>query len=321
MDLILSDLHIGHPQSLLSPVTGESVPVLDEFIREIKTQGEVDRLILLGDIFDFWEESLTTALTQSHIFFEKINEITDRIIYVPGNHDHHILVLCETIEDVSLMESGSIPQRPFRDILRYEFPHTSPDYIETPFFQGLFPPSTSFNMQLSYPEFSMTWKGKSILFRHGHYLDSGLFQFMARIYEYLGGKIESEKDFEIINTPIYEHLFYTAPVKEVNKFYNRVNNLFRSFSKKIYKEKVHKTIENRKSDIHRFFNRFKATYPDILIFGHTHVADRGSLNHMEVYNTGCWIQEPSIPHTATYILIDDSIHIKKVGNQVIYSAE
>jgi hypothetical protein len=167
----------------------------------------------------------------------------------------------------------------------------------------------------------MTWKGKTILFRHGHYLDSGLFQFMSWIYKHLGGKITSEKDFEIINTPIYEHLFYIGPVKEVNKFYKRVNEWVRSISKKIYKNRVHKTIENRKTDIEHFFNQFKDTYPDILIFGHTHVADKGCFNSMELYNSGCWIREPSISHIPTYITMDETIEIHSLGKGVIQSSE
>ncbi|MBU7031034.1 MAG: metallophosphoesterase [Theionarchaea archaeon] len=319
MNIVLSDFHIGHPQSLISSPHGESL--LHRFTAEIKELGDVEHLILLGDIFDFWDESLNSSIAHSHRFFEKMSEITDEIIYVPGNHDHHILILCETMEDIGMMERGSIPDRPFRDILKYEFPHTSPKYIETPFFKAFRPPTIPFHIRLYYPEYSMTWKGKTVLFRHGHYLDSGLFQFMPWIYEHLGGKIENERDFEIINTPIYEHLYYIGPVKEVNEFYKRVNGWVRSFRKKIYKTHVHKTIENRKKDIERFFERFKKKYPDILIFGHTHVADKGILHDMELYNSGCWIHEPSIPHSGTYIVIEDTIEIRKVGEGALFSSQ
>lgn len=315
VDVVISDLHIGNLGSTFSSAGHRGVT--EQFVRELKEIDTVERLILLGDVFDFWDENLFKAVDVSSSFFEKISGITKEIIYIPGNHDHHSLILCEEMENIRKMEGEAAPS--FQHALRYEYPKREhSDSREAKLLRGLLPALEDIHIQLVYPEYRYTWKGKEILFRHGHYLDSGLFIVMVWIFEHFGGRITSEKDFEVVNTPLYEHFYRCGAIKEINIFYKRLHRIFKRFEK-IYKKNTHKNIENRRKDIEKFFAKFKgAHYPDVLVFGHTHVADKGIVNTMEVFNSGCWVKEENIPHCNTYITIDDEINVRKVGKGVIF---
>lgn len=318
MDIILSDLHIGNSNSTL--MTKEAEKVVGQFVTEVTNIGsKVEKLILLGDVFDFWDISLPQALKKARMFFEKINEITEKVIYVPGNHDHHSLILCEEMERIKKMENGKVPHLKFRDILKYEFPKASDNFVEAELLKGLFPRLPQCHIQLFYPEYRCTWKGKEILFRHGHYLDSGFFRVMPWIAEHLGRKIETERDFEIVNTPIYEHLYCCGAVPEINDLYQRIFSFINNFLDKIHEKNKHKNIKSRKEDIEKFFTKFKqGNYPEIFIFGHTHFADSGQIGDTEIFNSGCWIKEKNISHINTYITIDDEIEVRVVGGGRIF---
>ena len=317
MDVVLSDLHIGNANSTL--MTEKAGKIAEQFVTELTNlDSKVEKLILLGDIFDFWDTNLLQALKKARLFFEKINEITNKILYIPGNHDHHSLILCEEMERIKKMEKGKLPRLPFRDILRYEFPKTSNNLVEAELLKGLLPGISQCYIQLFYPEYKYIWKGKKILFRHGHYLDSGLFKVMPWIARYFGRKIESEKDFEIVNTPIYEHLYCCGAVPEINDLYQKIFNIYNRCTEKIHRRHRHKNIKSKKKDIEKFFVDFKKKYPDIFIFGHTHIADKGCINNMKVFNSGCWIKEKNSQHINTYIIIGDEIEIREVGKGKIF---
>lgn len=315
MDVVISDLHIGHPDSTFSSSNAEDT--FERFIQEIKETDSVEKLILLGDIFDFWNDNLSNVLKRSSLFFEKIGKITDEIVYVPGNHDHHSLVLCEEIEDAEKMEEGAGPERSFRDLLKYEFPKKDSDSIEMKLLTGILPGLQDVHIQLFYPEYKYEWKKKEIVLRHGHYLDSGLFKWMPRLFELLGGKIENEKDFEAVNTPVYEHFYWCGTIKEINKFYQILHGIYKIIEKR-YKKDKHKNLRIREKGIEQFFATFRHDRPDILILGHTHVADRRILGKIEVLNSGCWIRESSIERFNTYLTINDNLEIREVTKGKIF---
>lgn len=101
----LSDLHLGEEDSLLTGVsaTGECdplngpVPVLDGLVARladlIGDQTEKPTLVLLGDVLEL---ALATDNVAA-MAFERFIDLTfnrsrlfDGIVYVPGNHDHHV---------------------------------------------------------------------------------------------------------------------------------------------------------------------------------------------------------------------------------------
>lgn len=315
MDVVISDLHIGHPDSTFSLSNAEDI--FEHFVQEIEEIDSVEKLILLGDVFDFWIEDLSSVLKRWSLFLEKVGKITDEFIYLPGNHDHHFLVLCKEMENTKKLEDGAIPDYTFRDLLNYEYPKRGSDSIGMKLLTGVLPGLQDIHIQLFYPEYTYKWKKKKIILRHGHYLDGGLFRLMPWLLEILGGKIRSERDFEIVNTPIYEHFYWVGNIEEIRIFYRELHKVYK-IVELCYRKDRHKDLETRKKDIERFFATFKHDRPDILIIGHTHVADRKILDNMEVLNSGCWVKESGVDHFNTYITIGDDLKIRKVGGGVIF---
>jgi UDP-2,3-diacylglucosamine pyrophosphatase LpxH len=317
MNVVISDLHIGHLDSTFSLSNAEDI--FKHFVQEIKEIDSVEKLILLGDVFDFWIKDLPNILKRWSLFLKEVGKITDEFIYVPGNHDHHFLVLCKEMENIRKLEDGAIPDYSFRDLLNYEYPKRGSNSIGMKLLRGVLPSLQDIHIQLFYPEYTCEWKKKKIVFRHGHYLDSGLFRLMPWLFELFGGKIKSEKDFEIVNTPIYEHFYWVGDIEEIRMFYQILHWIYKKVELR-YKRNKHKDLETRKKDIERFFATFKHDRPDIFILGHTHVADRKILDNMEVLNSGCWVRESGINHFDTYLTIGDDLKIRKVGGGVIFDS-
>jgi len=75
--LVLSDTHVGDPR-----VKGEKV------IKLLKKRN-FDRLILNGDVLDFWFEDDIKVLTKHPLVQELISTAKDKeVVWVRGNHDH-----------------------------------------------------------------------------------------------------------------------------------------------------------------------------------------------------------------------------------------
>lgn len=55
INVVISDLHIGHPDSTFSLSDAENI--FKHFVQEIKEIDSVEKLILLGDVFKNWDSS------------------------------------------------------------------------------------------------------------------------------------------------------------------------------------------------------------------------------------------------------------------------
>ena len=86
--LVISDTHFG-------AWTGEPLLQYDwACARVANVLDDVDEVILLGDLFDFLFSSVQDAFAQAEPFFTLLEErmAGKRVVYSPGNHDHHIVV-------------------------------------------------------------------------------------------------------------------------------------------------------------------------------------------------------------------------------------
>ncbi|MHB8117555.1 MAG: metallophosphoesterase [Methanothrix sp.] len=102
----LSDMHLGEEDSLLTEINGNNVDPLKassvmvhlvNCLRELisKNEGyEKPNLILNGDILELALSECNTSAMIFERFMElvmaKDKDLFDKIIYVPGNHDHHL---------------------------------------------------------------------------------------------------------------------------------------------------------------------------------------------------------------------------------------
>lgn len=80
MIIAVSDVHLGYEhadkQSFMSLLGNVG-----------STLGQSDNLVLLGDIFDFWRRNNVSVLLENEDVVEKLESLSTRIHYVPGNHD------------------------------------------------------------------------------------------------------------------------------------------------------------------------------------------------------------------------------------------
>ncbi len=91
MILVLSDLHLGYKNSNHKDL----LAFLDDY------DNELDHLVLLGDIFDFWRRNNARVVEEYNEVMVKMNDLNAKNVhYVAGNHDYYILNMNKRYEDV-----------------------------------------------------------------------------------------------------------------------------------------------------------------------------------------------------------------------------
>jgi UDP-2,3-diacylglucosamine pyrophosphatase LpxH len=85
MILVVSDVHLGYDKC-------NRADFLD-FLN--KYQGtEIDHLVLLGDIFDFWRNNNARTVIENQEVLVKLNDLNAKnVYYIAGNHDYYIMDL------------------------------------------------------------------------------------------------------------------------------------------------------------------------------------------------------------------------------------
>ena len=84
---LISDLHLGQVQGA-DVLRGEDVRAV-----LLAQLGDVDRLVLLGDVLELRERPVLPALQAARPFFEALGEAMAgrEVVLVPGNHDHRLI--------------------------------------------------------------------------------------------------------------------------------------------------------------------------------------------------------------------------------------
>lgn len=82
----MSDVHLG--------VNESNKEAFLSFLREVCDTPDLDCLILLGDIFDFWRVNNAQIIMDNPEIMETLTSIkAKKVYYIAGNHDYHILSL------------------------------------------------------------------------------------------------------------------------------------------------------------------------------------------------------------------------------------
>jgi len=180
--VVLSDLHLGEEESLFTPQQEGDfslVHALSEALADLLhqfNQEELPSFIFNGDIlglsFSTYQEALTvfSAFTAA---FTKQNKICERVIYIPGNHDHHIWNMAKEERYINALKTSTSDNIP-------ELQHTTkPLYkngLESTFFQAfmgkeLDPPT---ELKVFYPNFLLPPTKENdpfVFFHHGHFAE------------------------------------------------------------------------------------------------------------------------------------------------------
>jgi hypothetical protein len=199
--VILSDLHLGARDSLLTHVNAAHMViagpsrVLAAFARGLRaTLGDGDRpqLVLLGDALDLGLSpfgDVSNSFLQLLDAFFPVNgrELFAReIIYVPGNHDHHLWRMAQDHGFVSALAQGVIP----RD-LDHVTPIIGPPAHHCRLMEALIaqrPHLSGASVRIAYPNWGIADRasGRAVVMHHGHYLD-GMYRALSNLRGFLDG--------------------------------------------------------------------------------------------------------------------------------------
>ncbi len=199
----LSDMHLGEEDSLLTGLKPDSLhtdptrpsPVLRQLVaclRNLVSKNENGRkptLVLNGDILEL---ALTKTNEAAMVFdcfmglaMPRNKELFERIIYIPGNHDHHLWELAretQYVEYIRILKGKELPipwhtTKMFveKDVERV------PSYLLT----NLVKRSAKlrdFPIFTAYPNFALLKGGgeKCVIFHHGHFIESR-YQLMSTL--------------------------------------------------------------------------------------------------------------------------------------------
>lgn len=200
----LSDLHLGEEDALLTDYTGDNAPpkaskVLQELVRCLRLTLDAcgpppprkPTLILNGDVMEFALAPVSQAAMAFDQFIgcimPKGGELFERILVVPGNHDHHLWQTAQETQYVNFLDPTAFPPG-----TRLKEPwHTTDMFVENanavP--SGLLTRLISRYDHLSnqqvlvaYPNFGLVKPElqKCVIFHHGHYVES-LYHLMSTL--------------------------------------------------------------------------------------------------------------------------------------------
>lgn len=197
--IVLSDLHLGARDSLLTHVNAASEiidgpsRVLSAFAEGLKAtlrEDEKPQLVLLGDALDLglspFGDVSNSFLQLLDAFFPKDGrELFSReIVYVAGNHDHHLWRMAQDHCFISALQGGEIP----RDLEHVTKIIGRPDHT-CRLMESLIahrPHLAGASVRIAYPNWGLADKesGRAVVMHHGHYLD-GMYRALSNLRGFL----------------------------------------------------------------------------------------------------------------------------------------
>lgn len=201
--IFLSDMHFGAATSMLTNLktasadtdTSQPSPVLSQLVtclRELVGKNEDDSkptLVLGGDILELALTDTNIAAMAFERFVELIkpadgNDLVGEIVYLPGNHDHHLWEDARETQYVNYISNrppGSQLDVPWHTTKMFveKDPNPLPCYFLTKLVQRFdHLKAKNFQITTAYPNFGLLSDDlrKAVIFTHGHF---------SRVYLYL----------------------------------------------------------------------------------------------------------------------------------------
>ncbi len=314
---VLSDFHFGDASALL---TREHLA--GALFAELEQAGDIDMLVLLGDVWDLWSAGFSAAAAAGAPFFRALGAwgAPGECVLVAGNHDHHLWTAGEDRrarqesgwEEVEGISVDIAPRRRAGEglCLLKEIP-----------------------LWMHYPFLSIEVSGRTVLLMHGHHLDFFSRSFWWAKTAWLArGLLGSTRcvalsDIDRLNKPFFELLAQTARVPELRAWEYRFYAVLRFFARLLRFQARSGGSPRRLTSVEQ--NRAEATellrdvlpgyIPDVFVFGHTHRAGFASAGvggrQVLLANSGCWVEGSSDETDMTYLLIDDSMRLRRLGGE------
>jgi UDP-2,3-diacylglucosamine pyrophosphatase LpxH len=324
--LVFSDLHFGDP---LCSLRREPVAKgLRQFLRGL---AQVDELILAGDILDANISSLTLAIEGEQgtgawlrkigfrnwlaYLFQGSEFNAGKIVYIPGNHDYIIWNILAT--ERNFVQPISQGQRPASlPLMQGTFPDA--------FISGVAPPGLRNRFWVVYPDYEFKSSGRKVLVTHGHYLDhqQTLFKDLQELITKEGSEAKAVRKFFIATAQYQAVANAVSYMKEMRGFVDLIHKVLGKILNKIdiigklRDQPINKRMVRA---IEMYLTYFSKKQPDVFIFGHTHRAGHSSAHaflrksqerllnrNIEIWNDGCFIENPEENRAGSFILLDDA---------------
>jgi UDP-2,3-diacylglucosamine pyrophosphatase LpxH len=197
--VVLSDLHLGARDSLLTHVHGSGEiadgpsDVLAAFangLRETLAGQDKPQLVLLGDALDlglspFGDVSKSFLQLVDALFPAGGEDLVRReIIYVAGNHDHHLWRMAQDHGFIAALEAGQVP-RDLEAVTRvFGTPVNRCRLMESLLRHRTHLADAS--VRIAYPNWGLAdrERGRAVVMHHGHYLD-GMYRALSNLRAFL----------------------------------------------------------------------------------------------------------------------------------------
>ncbi len=223
--IVVSDLHLGEEDSIFMDLEGQFQPKVAEKIKNLiasKTDPQkLKYLILAGDAMDLSLASRPQAFKAFRGFLEKFYDLFETLIYIPGNHDHHIWI---ALQEEALIFSRIRQGKPAKEYYHalsptitdcglIHFPGSrkvSTPYGLKTFLYKLLPEQAEDDGKgflVAYPNIYLD-SGQKVLITHGHFLEEAWTIFTDALPKSLGLSLLTYKLLEQINSPFIEFGWY-----------------------------------------------------------------------------------------------------------------
>lgn len=197
--VVLSDLHLGARNSLLTHVHGsgeiadgpsEVLAAFANGMRETLANQERPQLVLLGDALDlglspFGDVSKSFLQLLDAFFPADGSDLFDReIIYVAGNHDHHLWRIAQDNGFLAALENGKIPGDLEAVTNIFGTPTHRCRLMESLFLHR--PHLRDASVKIAYPNWGISDSAnqRAVVMHHGHYLD-GMYRALSNVRGFL----------------------------------------------------------------------------------------------------------------------------------------
>jgi hypothetical protein len=224
--IVLSDLHLGEESSVLrygqkfDKGKQPSVNTLKKLIKNEQVNESIPFLVLAVDTLDFSLASIQDAVSDFRLFLGDVIESFDNLIYIPGNHDHHIWrTLQEEVFVINRIrenrETDDFPQEQIGTIKDGKIILKGVDPKKTlgakTFLSHLLPaPAKKKNFAVTYPNLFLKFNDpeRNILITHGHFFEVAWTLISDVFKKSLNLTTMNYRVLERINSPLTEFGWY-----------------------------------------------------------------------------------------------------------------
>ncbi len=242
--IIISDLHLGEANSLFTPQEGGNFDLVDSLsdcladLLKNFNQKELPSLVLNGDIlglaFSNYHDSLS-VFKEFLKFFSHHNKICDKVIYIPGNHDHHIWDLA--MEDRFLKDMDNMDKYDPIPKLHHITPPIYEEGFSSFFFESFMgnEKSSSVEIRIFYPNFIILPNVENepfVLLHHGHFSEN-TYHFVSKAMQAFYPELKTPENLEELGSQNNAWIDFSF------------SQLGRSGNAGIYFEKLMETLSNK----------------------------------------------------------------------------